>query len=177
MNHSELLASLAQTLPYRKIYLELGLQFGGTFDLVAPFFERALAVDVDEPHGLCQEFYRGTTNQFFEHLPPGLENVDLIFIDADHSAEQVFRDAVNALQIIRPLAGLVVLHDTYPANVNELSPAFCGDAWKAVSQIRQRAWVESVTLPGLHGLTICRRLIFGKHLHWWPDADLQSVGL
>lgn len=174
MNHGEVVAILAQTLPYRKIYLELGLQFGTTFDLVAPLFERALAVDIDEPHGICREFYHCTTNEFFEHLPTGLENVDLIFIDADHAAEQVFQDAVNAFQIIRPLAGLVVLHDTYPANVGELSPAFCGDAWKVVSQIRRRAWVESVTLPGLHGLTICRRLIFGKHLHWWPDSSFAS---
>lgn len=172
MNHSELLAALAQTLPYRKIYLELGVQAGATFGLVAPLFERALAVDIDDFSGMGREFYHCKTNEFFEHLPPGLaEGIDLVFIDADHSAEQVFRDALNAFQIVRPLAGLVVLHDTYPANLGELSPAFCGDAWKAVAQIRQRAWIESVTLPGLHGLTICRRLIFGKHLHWWPDAN------
>jgi hypothetical protein len=175
MNHTEMLAALAQTLPYRKIYLELGVQAGVTFDRIAPLFERSVGIDVDAPPEIKREFYQCSTDQFFGHLPEGLADVDLIFIDADHSAEQVFRDALNALQIIRPLAGLVVLHDTYPASVEELAPEFCGDAWKAVSQLRQRAWVESVTLPGLHGLTICRRLIFGKHLHWWKDDPHESV--
>jgi len=175
MNHTEMLVSLARLLPYRKIYLELGVQTGATFEQVAPFFERAVGVDIEAPPGIPGEFYRGSTEAFFAAPPSGLIDVDLVFIDADHSAGQVFRDALNALRIVRPLAGLVVLHDTYPASAKELAAEFCGDAWKAAVQLQRQTWIECVTLPGCHGLTICRQLINGQHLHWWPDAKSESV--
>lgn len=164
MNHGDVLRMIALTLPFREVYIELGVQFGETHSKVAPLFTRSIGVDTDERSAqYAKEFYHMETTDFFREV-----NVvaDLIFIDADHRHSYSLYDFRQARYIIRPLTGLIVLHDTYPANENELQDIFCSDSWKTAVAIRAMWDWESVTLPGMHGLTICRYVPDGRHLHW-----------
>lgn len=166
MNHGDVLRMIALTLPYREVYLELGVQFGETHSKVAPLFTRSIGVDTDERSGQCvKEFYCMTTYEFFKDVDIGTK-ADLVFIDADHRHIRSWQDFCCASRIIRPLTSLIVLHDTYPENENELQDVFCSDSWKTAVAIREIPNWESVTLPGMHGLTICRYVPDGRHLHW-----------
>lgn len=174
MEHPELIAALAQTLPLRELYLEVGVQFASTFNYVAPYFKYAIGVDINPAPVLAGAgFYQMSSEQFFATVPPAL--ADLIFIDADHHYESSWRDALSALRWLRPITGLMVLHDTYPTNANELSQAYSGDSWRTAIGLRSAKDLEVLTLPGLHGLTIVRSTPDGQHLHWATNAELAAL--
>ena len=171
IHHSEFLFLLANVLPARDIYVELGVQLGVTHQRLAPLFARAIGVDIADCRAYCREFYQRTTDDFFsKHLASlAADSVDLIFIDANHERQQVLRDFLNSLFLVKPMTGLIVIHDTYPGAESFLNPDQCDNAWMAAKDIRKHnAVVESVTIPGvMHGLTVCRKLgNGGRHLHW-----------
>jgi len=86
-------------------YLEIGCYDNVTFNHV----QSPIKVGVDPARG---GGIRMTSDQFFQlrRMP-----FDLIFIDGDHTLDQVTRDLYNAWDNVRP-GGIVCLHDTYPTN-------------------------------------------------------------
>lgn len=180
MDHSQVIFALAHTLPVRDVYIEFGVQFGSTFRLLAPLFKRAIAVDiVDCPVRDVGEMFVMPSSQFWAEQPQVV--ADMIFVDADHSHEASLNDAYHALACLRPYTGLLVMHDTYPDNADQLSPRYSGDSWRTAGIIREtmNRWgnVESVTLPGMHGITIARGIPSGQHLHWADNAELLRLSL
>lgn len=174
-HHSEILVAIAKSLPFRNLYIELGIHEGVTHKRVSNLFEHSIGVDVDDRRGCCKEFFHGKTDAFFEsHRVKELDGKsDLIFIDADHNSEQVSRDFTNCLELVKPVSGLIILHDTYPEDEGWLADDQCKDAWRAASHISNDSKyyeVEVVTLPVCHGLTICRKLPRGlPYLHWLEE--------
>ena len=145
----------AQTKP--NVYLELGVDEGTTFLMIAPFVSRAIAVDKKIPECLEDyETYEMETNEFFgdEWFK---EEADLIFIDADHSYEEAKRDLKNALEILSD-DGTIIMHGTDPiSNFMADNPVACGDVYKVVDDIEEGEFPEInvVTLPiGDSGLSV-----------------------
>ena len=145
-----------------RVYLEIGTQKGYTFTRVAPLVEEAHAVDVKIQKAVRRvpnaTVHECDSDTFFKAMPEG-DWFDMVFIDGDHAMEQVLRDAYNALDVVRPGTGLVLIHDTYPITPELAVEGRCGNAWKAARHL----WLtdggyECLTLPGpAYGVTILRK--------------------
>lgn len=167
LGHSELVAILAcQLRP--KMYLELGVQFGSTFNKVYPHCKKAIGVDnikqtdpPPEPHELVIK----DTIEYLKGIPDDLK-FDMVFVDSQHEFEHIKEETLLLDQHLVPNA-IVIFHDTYPANDHQLSPIECGDAWRIVSYLKTLQDWEFVTLPTQHGLTICRK---AEHQVLWMKS-------
>jgi hypothetical protein len=142
-------------------YLELGIQRGNCFNMVAPMAKEAYAVDILDSYELIKHnrntiWFQGKSEDFLKQY----SNIkfDLVFIDADHSHEASLLD----FQMVLPLVsqnGLILLHDTYPPSVEYTSLSYCGEAYKTADYIRKNyQQVECMTFPFYYGITVVRNL-------------------
>lgn len=180
--HEEFISCLCRLVGAMS-YLELGVYKGDTLKRVAFDNPETSCVGVDRDFGtmsvpLNVNLHRCTTDVFFADII-GKRTVqtqfDVIFIDADHSAESVWKDLKNALRHVRD-HGLILLHDTYPKDRAATEPGYCGTAWKVaddLTDVDPQMWdenqlyqlgIEAVTMPYHPGLTIIRKR--SKHLAW-----------
>jgi hypothetical protein len=87
-------------------YLELGTQSRSqNFDKVK--CKKKFCVDIDP---LAKADFTGSTDEFFNQ---NKECYSIVFVDAEHTAEQVRKDFENALKVLSP-KGFIVLHDCNP---------------------------------------------------------------
>ncbi len=155
-------------------YLEIGTQRGYTFCKVAPYVERAWAVDIHIEGKVFRSAYdcfETTSDRFFKThaqsvcLSHGL--FDMVFIDGLHTSRQVVKDVINALKYIVVGTGLILVHDTYPITKRLEGPDRCWDAWKAIHELKLTHGTklfEMITLPGpYYGLTLIRRVTENAH--------------
>lgn len=171
-----------------EVYCEIGVKKGYTFNEIAQMVDLAIGID---PAGFSHstralqkalpgkiELYKMTSDEFSESVSA---KIDFLFIDGDHSAEQLERDLLNFLPMVQEDTGLIFLHDTYPTNPELAVKGFCDDAWKVAEEIWEdppwksgitsRFSLEIVTIPGpWAGLSILRKR--GKyHLHWQGETN------
>ncbi len=78
--------------------------------------------------------YAGSSDEFFKQIK--LTPIALGFIDGDHLYEQVKKDFWNLIPYIVD-DGVIFLHDTYPANENDLSENRCGTVYKLRQEIEK----------------------------------------
>jgi predicted O-methyltransferase YrrM len=99
-----------------------------------------------------------SSRRFFQYKVNDKE-YDLVFIDGDHSREQVLEDTTQALNHLAP-DGLVVLHDTYPTTKAQTDPQWSGTAYKARELLEDDMDLQVYTFPVTFGLTlVSRRLV------------------
>jgi len=198
--HKNLIVELARLFK-PKVYVELGVGSGYVFNAVLPYVKiRAMGIDVNLAKFNYQEYdrqlkeYKGPiiddvpfiVNEMSTDdgakLWPAYLTIDLLFIDANHSAEQVRKDFITWSKFVTPGTGLVLLHDTYPCGPKYLKPGYCNDAWKVADNIHMfdrdnlefyetfnENYYEIVTLPGPRaGLSIIRKR-GNHHLHWMEN--------
>lgn len=136
-------------------YLEIGILRGECLVEVEPWCDTAIAVDPDPkcalyvPDGVT--FWNMTSDEFF-HKYDG-SDVDVIFIDGDHSEDQAARDFRNALTVLAP-KGVIALHDSYPWTNGTPATHLCGEVYKVVDAISQDSNLSSVTIPRFPGVTL-----------------------
>jgi predicted O-methyltransferase YrrM len=167
-NHSNFLNSFASSFQPTR-YLELGVSRGETFTLVAQHCGEAIAVEFLDlpfslPHNAVHE--KMTTDEYFSKINQSNIMFDMVFIDADHSFEQSYKDFLNVKDKVVE-DGFVFFHDTYPVVSNLIHKDFCDTAYKTPVEIKNNfsnEW-ELVTLPFNPGLTIARKLP-NKQLPW-----------
>lgn len=169
MTRLEVLNLLAAQLRART-YLEIGVQTGIVFRSV----NVAHRVGVD-PDPTSKATRHMTSDAFFADLaegypsfpagPDGRRTADLIFIDGLHLAEQVSKDASNALRHLTP-GGAIVFHDCDPptqrAQEREMVDVscWCGDTWRAwvalvdTLAFTRRAGVDAFTVDADLGLGV-----------------------
>lgn len=155
-----------------RVYCELGIRKCYTINTIANFCELAIGVDTNEEAGksICGsniQFFNMKTSDFA--VTYGGPKIDLLFIDADHSAVAVMNDVAMMTQHLKPFTSLVLMHDTHPVKEELITPGYCGDAWRAAKYMHQNNedW-EVVTLPGpWAGLTIMRYC--PDNCHGWMD--------
>lgn len=158
--HPRFIAQLVKIIEAES-YLEVGVYRGETIRKVAKNCRKNVGVDIDplaikSIHRLRNTTgYLGTLQDYYNSKSVH-SNFDIIFIDANHAAEAVFRDFETATKLVSP-RGIVMLHDTWPKNEEYTSEKYCGSAYLAVEQIRNKFldW-NCVTLPFHPGLTICQ---------------------
>jgi len=118
-------------------YLELGYGKGWTFESVK--CQNKTAVESSSRYASLpieegKDVFYMTTDKFFE-LHAHEYRFDMIFIDADHTKEQVKIDIQNSLEVIDS-KGTITLHDMNPPGNKELDKSFCGDGWEAFAELR-----------------------------------------
>jgi predicted O-methyltransferase YrrM len=108
--------------------------------------------------GPIVQTYTMKTDELALHWATYKTEIDLLFIDADHSHEQSLRDFLNFSPWVRP-DGLVVLHDTYPLTQKHEELRYSGGVWKTAQIIKQEHCkdFEIMTVPALCGFSLLRR--------------------
>lgn len=156
--HHHVIKILAQNIG-TKTYLELGLYKSELILDMAKLGIRCTGVDVkDVPRGNFT-FVQAYTHDFFR---TNVQTFDMIFIDADHKFESARDDLVEALKILNS-GGVIIMHDTDPAELKLISPGYCGDSYKIIKWIDEyndtlTDKLTAITLPvDTAGLTLIRR--------------------
>jgi hypothetical protein len=151
-------------------YLELGVRDGKCFIPVSEFCTEAIAVDsAPRPFPLNgnMAYHEMYTDEYFESIKGQNLKFDMVFIDADHSHEQSYKDFLNVKDLVVP-DGFVFFHDTYPCNEELTQAHFCNDCYKTPIAIKENfsdEW-EVVTLPFNPGVTICKKARKDNKLPW-----------
>lgn len=160
--HCNFIAHLA-SIVRPKVYVELGLFDCELFNMVIPYAEKLIGVDINENAGKRMQdlpktrFFHGTTESFAEELRTQPLTIDLLFIDADHSKEAALQDFRNFFPYVAP-HGLILLHDSHPGSPEMISPSLCGTVYQAVEILsRETDAYEMMTIPVSPGLTLCRK--------------------
>jgi len=153
-----------------KVYVELGLYQCALFNRIIPFADKLIGLDCLKNPGKCMkkspkvEFVCSTTSDFAKVAKNKGLKIDMLFIDADHSKESVYKDFKAFFPLMND-QGLILLHDGYPKNEEYTQSGYCGDGYKAIEELTDKAkGYEMMTIPLHPGLTLCRKR--SKHLHW-----------
>lgn len=144
-NHTQLLQALIDKHNL-KSYLEIGVQNPRNnfshIKIEGPlFYTKKVAVDpnVNIWGSHCNGFLHSVTSDEFFNF--NTEKFDLIFIDGDHSAEQVKKDFENSLHCLSD-NGFIVIHDVLPENeegtlIPRVTRKWWGDVYKFAMTIRK----------------------------------------
>ena len=164
MEYRDLLENIASMFEINT-YVEIGILAGETLKKIAPHVNRAIGVDKNlriKSEGNI-ELYEMKSEDFIKQWH---EPIDMLFIDGDHSEDNVFQDLSGLFNWVVPETGLIFLHDTFPIKPELLSKDRSGDAWKVARKVHLfwKQDCEIVTLPGpWGGISILRKLRNGKH--------------
>jgi hypothetical protein len=110
------------------------------------------------------DYFIGPSDKFFASIDDR-DQYDLIFIDGDHSYDQVTKDVVNSLVHLAK-DGLIVMHDTLPPTRDHTHELWSGTAYRAAIALRRSEDLEVYTFPVTFGLTLVGRV--GKEFPWVP---------
>jgi predicted O-methyltransferase YrrM len=162
-----------------KVYVELGLYHCTLFNQIIPYAQQLIGVDVsEEPDKYMQKtsktvFVNMSTYAFAEELRTHPIQIDMLFIDADHSREAVLNDFRNFFPFVAP-HGLILLHDSHPKDEEQTKIGYCGTCYQAVAELSQHTEeYEMVTIPIPPGLTICRKR--KEQLRWKENHTSSTV--
>lgn len=146
-----------------KVYVELGLYQCELFNRIIPYSERLIGVDISKNAGNFMKklpkthFFNLDTQEYSEILKKEPIEIDMLFIDADHSKEAVYNDFKSFYPYVSS-HGLILLHDSHPSNEKLCAKNLCGDGYLAIEELsKQVIDYEMVTIPVSPGLTICRK--------------------
>lgn len=151
---SRRLNALADCLPSRSTYLEIGVASGMTLEAVdVPFKWGVDPAPKFNTHALPQgyRFTVRTSNEFFADLDPHMR-FDLVFIDGLHEWHQTYQDVMNSILHAHPHT-LILLDDVIPVDefsswpdmeaacaarlsTGSVSTAWQGDVYKVLFALR-----------------------------------------
>jgi predicted O-methyltransferase YrrM len=151
-------------------YLEIGVRHGTSLIPISKHARMCHAVDINfikKDYADNIILYEMSSDEFFSKI----QNIkfDMVFIDGDHSKEQVYKDFFNVKDKVID-DGFVFFHDTYPHNEEMLSASLSNNCWEAILRIKNefhREW-EIITLPFTPGVTIMKKMSLDKQLYWKP---------
>ena len=129
-----------------KRYLEIGVNTGENIYDIRYNVDICEGVDVNDNildkdniifnHMSSDEFFQKNTNIY-----------DIIFIDGDHSFDQVKIDFENSLKVLNKY-GIIILHDTDPMEQFLTNSIYCKDAYKIVDYIYEHhSELNIITFP------------------------------
>jgi len=170
VNHTKIISIIAKELLYKHTslnYLEYGVRSGDNFHTISSSNSSGSNVGVDldisnvPASKILQQckLYEMHTDTFSKTILPNLDNLHLVFIDADHSSKSAFNDFLSVFDHVLP-GGFIILHDTYPCAPEYLDINGCYDCYKVPLLIKKEfsEKVEILTLPLNPGVTIVRKL-------------------
>lgn len=149
-------------------YLEIGVRTGRSLVPVSKHAKICHAVDISfitKNYADNVILYEMSSDDFFNKIT----NIkfDMVFIDGDHSKEQVYKDFVNVKDRVID-DGFVFFHDSYPHDEFMLSQNYSFNCWEAVLKIKNefnKEW-EIISLPFTPGVTIMKKININKQMLW-----------
>ena len=151
-------------------YVELGLYQCELFNKMIPYCEKLYGVDIVESVSSHMKkttkasFHCNSTHEFAVYAQSINLQIDMLFIDADHSYESVKNEFESFLPLVKD-NGIILLHDSYPKDINYADAGYCGDGYKAIAEIsKNQIDFEMMTIPLHPGLTVVRKR--KSHLPW-----------
>jgi hypothetical protein len=143
-----------------KRYLEIGVADGSCMRQID--IGEKWGVDPNPQDGAVRAasvFIPRTSDFFFEKLAAQSGLFDLIFIDGDHRADQVYREVQAAVKILSP-RGVICLHDCNPHS-EEMQEVplrsgwqWTGDVWKAIARLRSDGGHLVRVIPSDYGVGV-----------------------
>jgi predicted O-methyltransferase YrrM len=172
--HEHFIEYLAKVV-HPNVYVELGLYRCSLFNLIIPYANELIGVDINpdaEKYLKKSEkvtFYSMDTSKFAEKLKLEPILIDMLFIDADHSKEAVINDFTNFFPFVKQ-HGLIMIHDTHPKSEEFLSQEWCNNSYQAIEDLSINTDnYELVTIPVHPGLTLIRKRV--AQLSWKEKAN------
>ena len=160
--HENFIVHLASIFKPR-VYVELGVYQCVLFNQMIPYAQQLIGVDINaEAGGYMQKsdkarFVHSTTTNFVEECIEKQIQIDMLFIDADHSKEAVLNDFNTFFPFVTS-HGLILLHDSHPKDEEQCKPGLCGTGYQAIEELSKKTdQYEMMTIPVPPGLTICRK--------------------
>ncbi|MGC7872890.1 class I SAM-dependent methyltransferase [Desulfosporosinus sp. SYSU MS00001] len=160
--HEDFIVHLASVIR-PQVYIELGLFKCTLFNRMIPYAGQLIGVDINPKAGSYMQasantrFFNGSTQEFAKELEKNSLQINMLFIDADHSKEAVLNDFWDYFPHVAP-HGLILFHDTHPGEEYLIQPEWCGTAYKAIEELlKETGPYELMTIPVSPGLTICRK--------------------
>jgi len=131
-------------------YLELGSR-EGSINRINCMHKDSVDINRNENN------YVMSTDEFFNTIE-STRQYDIIFIDANHDKEFVYRDIINSLAHLSE-GGCIICHDISPPSEMHLQHKYCSSAWETWALLRStRTDLEmNATLIDAVGLGIIRR--------------------
>ncbi len=135
-----------------KLFVKLGLFHCALFNRITPYAEKSIGVDIQPEAGyymkrsLDTRFVEGTTQEFAKELEVNPLQINMLFIDVEHSKTAAIQDFQEFFPFIAP-RGLILINDSHLENVDMMKPGL-GRATQSY---------ELMTIPVSQGLTICRK--------------------
>lgn len=114
-----------------KSYLELGISKGWCWEEIE--LENKVGVEIN-PEIPDLRIVKNTTDNYFSSLETS-KKFDVIFIDADHEKNQVFKDFTNAYNHLSE-NGIIIMHDVNPIDASDIDPGRLGNCFEF--------WIELV---------------------------------
>lgn len=143
-----------------KSYLEIGYGNGDNYNLID--LENKYATDPNYS-GYESKIVPLSSDSWYESMDAYVEltdkskDIDVVFIDGDHTSEQVRKDISNALKCN---AKAIIIHDVIPHSkemqeVPRIQKEWTGDVWRAVvGFIEKHPDVKVETYRSDYGLTV-----------------------
>lgn len=160
--HCDIIESVLSTYDYEPLYIEIGVRQAISFNRALLHTERAHGVDIEEScyqHMKGGQFYHMPSDEFFERYQEYINApADVIFIDGEHTYEQVKKDFYNACEVIKE-TGTIILHDTWP--VVKENEAACGTVHKFARELEFESFHRDInvyTFRRFPGVTIVQFL-------------------
>jgi len=167
--HENFIVHLA-SITRPKVYVELGLYQCTLFNRIIPYAECLIGVEMKKDFKKFMkkdkktQFKCMTTDEYAQELQKNPIQINMLFIDANHSKESVKKDFEQFFPFVAP-HGLILLHDGHPKNENYTASGYCGDGYKAIEELsRHTNNYEMMTIPVHPGITLCRKR--QKQLSW-----------
>lgn len=161
--HANILESIAKEMK-PQVYVELGIYCGDTFKRIMNYASRGYACDINnEVYSVASAksfAYCMRTDEFYDVWNNEIKfPIDLIFIDADHSANSVIKDVNNFYPWLKTDKGIMALHDTWPPSERYVDPGYCGDSYKVKKILKDKYEdMEIFTLPLQYGVSLIRKV-------------------
>jgi GT2 family glycosyltransferase len=167
-------------------YLEVGVSDGGCMGHVR-VAEKWGIDPFPHPDGVkaATMFCTRSSDWFWTAFAPlQAPEWDLVFIDGEHIAEQVYRDVQGALAVLSP-GGVICLHDCNPSTeamqrVPAVQGEWTGDCWRAVARLRSEGEHTVRVVNSDYGVGIIlprrreARIALEKPWHDLEWADLEQ---
>lgn len=156
--HTQLLNALAEKYGLQN-YLEIGVQSKSqNYNKIICPNKTGIDPAVIEP-GIHRMTSDGYFKSIFNNMPPPV--FDLVFIDGDHTKEQVKRDFENTLKYLSD-HGYIVVHDVLPENeagtiVPRQTKQWWGDVYKWAMGIKNYNGISYITYNIDNGCMVVKR--------------------
>jgi len=165
---SHLINSLCKLNEASNDYLEIGVEYGLTFEAVQ--IKRKVGVD---PHPKFNTFFRPRNTRFFSDTSDNFfesskNSFDFIFLDGLHTFEQTWKDIQNSFRVLTD-KGMLLIDDTVPCDEFSALP-------DQLESYKQRELAGKARTGSWHGDVFKVLWVFSEffteELDWYTIADL-----